>query len=180
MIDRRNVHVTALIHDLAHVENSRIGARTRVWQFASVIRNASIGEDCKIASNAIVDGSTIGDRTKISHCAFLDPGIRIGSDVFIGPGVKMCNDFWPRADTDGWFDIEDLIRGKIVVTIIEDGASIGANAVLMPGIRIGKGAMVAANATVYRDLAPNHLWRLRGNVVEIDPARIQRKRQCSP
>lgn len=179
MIDRTNVHITAMIHELAHVEQSRIGARTRVWQFASVIRNASIGEDCRIASCAIVDGASIGDRTIVSHGAFIDPGIQIGSDCFIGPNVSLCNDFWPRASKDGWFDIEDLIRGKIVVTVIEDGASIGANAVLMPGVRIGSGSMVAANATVYRDLAPNSLWRLRGNVVGIDPSRVQRKRTCS-
>jgi UDP-2-acetamido-3-amino-2,3-dideoxy-glucuronate N-acetyltransferase len=179
MIDRTNVHITAMIHELAHVEHSSIGARTRVWQFASVVRNSIIGEDCRIAPNVIVDGASIGDRTKIQHHAFIDPGIQIGNDCFLGPGVKLCNDMWPRADVDGWFDINDLISRKILVTIIEDGASIGAGAVLMPGVRIGAGSMVAANATVYRDLAPNSLWRVRGNVVAIDPGRISRKRVCS-
>jgi UDP-2-acetamido-3-amino-2,3-dideoxy-glucuronate N-acetyltransferase len=179
MIDRRNVHVTAMIHELAHVEHSRIGARTCVWQFASVIRNAVVGDDCRIAANAIVDGASIGDRTSVSHAAFINPGIQIGSECFIGPGVKLCNDFWPRVDKVGWFDMEDLIRGRIIVTIIEDGASIGAGAVLMPGVRIGARSMVGAHATVHRDVPPDHLWRDFGEPIRIDPSRIKRKRFCS-
>lgn len=160
--------LAGFIHPKALVQDSVIGARTKVWQFASVIRNAKIGEDCSIATCVIVDGAIVGDRCKIQHGAFIDPGIRIGNDVFIGPQVSLCNDFWPRVDTEDWFDIEDLIEGRVVVTQIDDGASIGANAVVLPGVRIGAGAMIAAGAVVPRDVLPGHLFSRDGAMTVIN------------
>lgn len=153
---------SAAIHPHAHVEDAVIGARTRVWQFASIIRAAMVGDDCTIASNAIVDGSLVGDRCIISHGAFIGPGMKIGNDVFIGPNVVFCNDYWPRTSKDGWFNMEDLVSAKVTVTEIMDGASIGAGAVLMPGIRIGRRAMIAAGAVVTYDVTENTLLRLDG------------------
>lgn len=172
------VDPSAVIHPLACVENAAVGARTRVWQFASVIRNAIVGADCKIASNAIVDGCRLGDRCLVSHGAFLDPGIRIGSDVFIGPHVALCNDIWPRVDKAGWFDMDKLISGEVIVTEIHDGASIGANAVLLPGVTIGGGAMIAAGAVVLRDVPSMHLWSRDGLISPIDSARIPDRRRA--
>lgn len=165
------------IHPLAHVSrDATIGARTKVWQFASVIRRAWIGEDCKIASCAIVDGSVIDAGSIVSHGAFIDPGIRIGKNVFVGPLVAFCNDMWPRVSKEG-FDMRALIDGRMVVTEVRDGASIGAQALILPGVIIGAGAMVAAGAVVKRDVPAGHLYGRDGNTTEIiDEPSIRRMR----
>jgi len=171
---------TASIHRWAEVMTGTvaIGARTRVWQFASVIRGAVIGADCSIAAYAIVDGSHLGDRCIVSHAAFIDPGIQIGNDVFIGPLAALCNDGWPRVDkTD--FDMEALINGDHVCTIISDGASIGAGAIILPGVIIGCGAMVAAGAVVNRDVPNDKLWKRDGTFGDIDESLIRRMRKPS-
>lgn len=153
-----------------------IGARTRVWQFASVIRGATIGDDCSIASCAIIDGSELGHRVIVSHGAFIDPGMAIGDDVFIGPHVCLCNDYWPRVTKEGWFVIQDLISGDVVVTRIADGASIGAGAIVMPGVSIGKRAMIAAGAVVTGDVPDCQLYRRDGTYhpIRYEPERKRR------
>jgi UDP-2-acetamido-3-amino-2,3-dideoxy-glucuronate N-acetyltransferase len=167
---------TAEIHAQAECDHDTyIGAGTRVWQFASVIRGARIGEDCSIASCAIVDGGRLGDRVIISHGAFIDPGILIGSDVFVGPHVSMCNDGWPRASKEG-FRMDLLLSGELITTRIEDGASIGANAVLLAGVMIGRSAMIAAGAVVTRNVPPWHLFKRDGKIVEIDRRQVDRMR----
>lgn len=176
-----NIADSAQIHSKAEVKNATIGARTRVWQFSSVIRDATIGEDCSVASCCIVDGADVGDRTIISHGAFIDPGIVIGDDVFIGPNVCLCNDAFPRADKTG-FDMAVLISGEFVTTRIEDGASLGANVTVLPGLVIGAGAMIAAGAVVDKDVPPHHLFKRSGEMVLIDPRRPVRRmrRAASP
>lgn len=165
------IHPLAAIMKGAHVQvGCTIGARTKVWQYASVIRKAEIGEDCNIADCAIVDGSRIGNKTIVSHSAFIDPGMLIGDGVFIGPFVALCNDCWPRADKQG-FDIDALISGQFVTTVIGNGASIGAHATILPGRIIGAGAMVAARAVVTRDVPDNHLYHRDGKMVPIDMKR---------
>lgn len=174
------LHPEAQISEAAHIQDGvEIGARTKVWQFASVIRNARIGEDCSIADCAIIDGSRLGDRCIVSHGTFIDPGMYIGDDVFIGPLVVMCNDFWPRVDKDG-FDMQALIRGAFITTKVEDGVSIGASVVILPGIVIGAGSMIAAGAVVDKDVPPLHLYKRDGGMVPIDPARqIKRMRRAA-
>lgn len=169
----------AFIHEKAHVEGVHIGARTKVWQFASVIRGARIGEDCSIATCAIVDGAVLGNRVIVSHGAFIDPGIMIGSDVFIGPHVDLCNDAWPRVEKEG-FDIAALISGDLVTTRIEDGASLGAGVIVLPGIIVGAGAMIAAGSVVECSVPAAHLHKRNGMVVPIDPARsVKRMRPAA-
>lgn len=164
-------HPQAVLIPGSHVQiGCTIGARTRIWQFASVIRKAQIGEDCSIAAGALVDGSLIGDRTIIQHGASIHPGMIIGNDVFIGPFVVMCNDVWPRAHKEG-FEIEMLVTGELVTTRIEDGASIGAHAVILPGVVIGREAMVAAGAVVTCNVPDNHVHHRDGKIVAIDPKR---------
>lgn len=172
----RFIHETATVHPMAHVGFASVGANCLVWQFASVIRGAVLGDGCKIASCAIVDGSVLGDRCIISHSAFIDPGMLIGNDVFIGPHTSLANDFWPLVDKTDWFDMADLISGGIVVTRIADGASVGANAVVMPGVTIGKQSMIAAGAVVTRDVPQCSLFRRDGMIVPIDPNRVKRMR----
>lgn len=140
-----------MIHEKAHVDGATLGKGCQVWQFASVIRGAKLGEGVTVASCAIVDGAEVGAGSIICHGASIHPGAVIGEDVFVGPGVTICNDSWPRAHKRGWNKPEQP------VVIIEDEASIGANCVILPGVRIGFGAMIAAGVTVSRDVAPCHL-----------------------
>lgn len=169
-----------MIHDKAHVDpDCTIGAGTNVWQFASVIRKSRVGENCVIAGNAMVDGAEIGDGSKIGFGAFCGPGVRIGRNVFVGPHVTMCNDFWPSVGRDGWFDIDSLIDGTIVVTEIGNDASIGAGSVVMPGIVIGEGAMVAAGSVVTRYVPPRHIWKRHGAVALIGAVPDRKRVVCS-
>lgn len=169
-----HIDPSAHVHPAAWVEASSIGRMTFVWQFASVIRGSIVGSECRIASCAIVDGCRVGDRTIISHSAFMDPGVMIGSDVFVGPGVALANDFWPRADKTG-FDMGQLLSGGFIVTVVADGASVGANAVVLPGITIGERAMIAAGAVVDRNVPADFLFRRNGDLVPIDLERVQRR-----
>lgn len=142
------------------VQNADVGARTKVWQFASVIRGAKLGDDCVVGSCAVVDGATVGDRCHIGHGAQVHPGAVLGDEVFVGPGAVLCNDAWPRAHKRGF----ELGAPSIV---IETGASIGANAVVLPGVRIGAGAMVAAGSVVARSVPAKHRFLASGQVEPI-------------
>jgi UDP-2-acetamido-3-amino-2,3-dideoxy-glucuronate N-acetyltransferase len=144
-----------MIHPKAHIDPDVVlGLNTRVWQFASVIRAAKVGEACNIASCAIVDAATLGDGCLIGHGAQVHPGSKLGRDVFLGPGAVITNDRWPSTEKAGW---EFPERGRHTV-VIEDGASIGANAVILSGVTIGAGAVIAAGATVYMDIPAGMVW----------------------
>lgn len=168
------VDKTAFVHAFACVADSAVGARTQVWQFASVIRGAVVGEDCVIASGTMVDGSRVGDRSHISPGVEMGPGYIIGPDVFIGPNATFCNDRWPRADKTGlglwvpaiaWASSE-LSRAHMAI-VVERGATIGANAVILPGVVLGQYCMIAAGAVVERDVPPRHLLSRDGTLKEI-------------
>jgi UDP-2-acetamido-3-amino-2,3-dideoxy-glucuronate N-acetyltransferase len=135
-----------MIHKRASVsEDAKLGKGCKVWQYASVIRHAELGENCTVAANAIVDGATLGSRCIVGHGAGIHPGAHLGDDVFVGPGAVLCNDAWPRTHKRGF----DAFARSVTV---ENGASIGANAVILPGVRIGVGAMIAAGSIVSKDV----------------------------
>lgn len=162
-----------MIHPKALVEDSQIGAGTKVWQFASVIRNAHLGEGCNVASGATIDGAWCGDRCIIGHNVLLSPGAMIGNDVFVGPGAKICNDRWPSTSKDG-FDI-DLLMSDYISVHIHDWASIGANAVILPGVTIGKMAMVAAGTTASKSVPSDHVLMRNGDIIRIKPEWRERR-----
>jgi acetyltransferase-like isoleucine patch superfamily enzyme len=140
-----------MIHKKAEVKNATLGDGCHVWQFASVVRGAVLGDNVTVASCAIVDGAHVGAGSIICHGASVHPGVHIGRDVFVGPGTTICNDSWPRTHKRGWAVPE------CAVVVIRDGASIGANCVVLPGVTIGEGAMIAAGTTVSRDVDPHCL-----------------------
>lgn len=151
----------------ARVHASYIGEGTNIYQFASV-RNSRMGKDCVVWPFAMIDGSTFGDRCIVASGVVMGPGFLIGNGVFIGPGVVLCNDMWPRVDKSGF---------EILGTVIEvkDGASIGANATLLPGITIGQDAMVAAGAVASIDVPDGCLLDRDGNLRLIKRAWRERR-----
>jgi UDP-2-acetamido-3-amino-2,3-dideoxy-glucuronate N-acetyltransferase len=135
------------IHPLSDVQSSAIGTGTRLWQFVVVLPGAQIGQDCNICSHCLIeDDVVLGDRVTVKSGVQLWDGLRIGNDVFIGPNVSFTNDRFPRSQQK---------PDKFLVTTLQDGASLGAGAVILPGVVIGSKAMVAAGAVVTRSVPPN-------------------------
>jgi len=134
------------IHETADVQSRFIGERTRIWQYAVVLPDAKIGSDVNICSHCFIENDVvIGDRVTIKSGVSLWDGIRIGDDVFVGPNVTFTNDKFPRSK---------VYPEKFFETRIENGASIGGGAVLLPGVIIGTGAMVGAGAVVTKSVPP--------------------------
>ena len=138
--------MTAFIHEKALCESTAIGAGTRIWAFAHVLPGARIGRDCNICDGVFIENDVvIGDRSTVKCGVQLWDGVRLGNDVFIGPNATFTNDLFPRSRQH---------PERYTPTIVEDGASIGANATLLAGITIGRGAMVGAGAVVTRSVPP--------------------------
>lgn len=124
-----------------------VGSRTRVWAFAHLVSGAVVGDDCNICDHTFVEGKvTIGNRVTLKCGVYLWDGISVEDDVFIGPGALFTNDPWPRSKK------YPLNYPKMV---LRQGCSIGAGAVILPGLVIGRWATVAAGAAVTRDV-PDH------------------------
>lgn len=135
------------IHEKAVVDSGAVvGDGTSIWHFAHVRSGATIGSDCILGHAVYVDeGVTIGDRCKIQNKVSIYNGVTIANDVFIGPHACFTNDLHPRAFNDEW---------KITSTVVERGASIGAQATIRCGITIGEFAMIGAGAVVTKDVPP--------------------------
>ncbi len=143
------VHATALVED-----GASIGPGTRVWHNAQVRTRASIGARCIIGKGAFVDFDvTIGDDAKLQNYACVYHGVTLGRGVFVGPHAVFTNDRNPRA-TDAAFRPLGDGDWEVGETLVGDGAAIGANSTILPGVRIGHWALVGAGAVVTRDVAP--------------------------
>jgi acetyltransferase-like isoleucine patch superfamily enzyme len=149
----------AEVHPLADVRSDTIGQGTRVWQFVVILPGARVGSDCNICAGSFIEGDVeIGDNVTIKSGVYLWNGTRIEDDVFIGPNATFTNDLLPRSK-----QYPETFAGALV----KRGASIGANATLLPGVVIGRDAMVGAGAVVTRDV-PDRA------VVVGNPARVVR------
>ena len=141
------------IHKLADVATTEVGVGTRIWQFVVILPGAKIGTECNICAHVFIENDVIvGDRVTIKCGVQLWDGLRVGDDVFIGPNATFTNDKFPRSKQ---------FPARVLETIIENGASIGAGAVILPGITIGQGSMVAAGSVVTKDVASKSL--VQGN-----------------
>ena len=136
-----------MIHEFTVIHPSvKLGRGVTVWQFASILEGTVIGDGCVVGSSVWIGrGCRIGKGVRFQDKAHITNGAIIGDDVFVGAGVLTSDDKHPRVGNG---------RYKSDPPVIRDGASIGAGAILLPGIEIGEGAMVGAGAVVTHSVAP--------------------------
>ena len=149
--------MSAFVHPQALCESPNVGEGTRVWAFVHVLPGAVIGRDCNVCDGVFIENDVrIGDRVTVKSGVQLWDGVMLEDDVFVGPNATFTNDAFPRSRQR---------PPQFLRTTVERGASIGANATILPGVTIGRGAMVGAGAVVVRSV-PN--WA----IVAGNPARI--------
>ena len=146
-------------HEKALCESTHVGKGTRIWAFAHVLPGARIGADCNVCDGVFIENDVIvGDRVTLKCGVQLWDGIRLEDDVFIGPNATFANDPFPRSRQQ---------PAEFPKTVVRKGASIGANATILPGLEIGEGAMIGAGAVVTKNV-PAHA------VMVGNPARLVR------
>ena len=146
-----------MIHETAICESKSIGTGTRIWAYVHILPGAIIGSDCNICDFVFIENKvSVGNQVTIKSGVQLWDGIVIEDKVFIGPNVTFTNDKYPRSMS--WPE-------TYPVTLVKTGASIGANATILPGITIGSYSMIGAGSVVTKDV-PDY-ETVRGN-----PARI--------
>lgn len=149
--------MSVFIHQQAICESGNIGRDTRIWAFAHILPGAVIGSDCNICDGVFIENDVkVGDRVTVKCGVQLWDGISVEDDVFIGPNVTFSNDRFPRSKH---------YPTAFEKTLVCEGSSIGANATVLPGVIIGRRAMVGAGAVVTRSVPPNA-------IVVGNPARI--------
>lgn len=146
-----------MIHPLSDVQSKQIGANTTIWQFVVVLARAVIGRDCNICSHCFIENDVVvGDRVTVKCGVQLWDGLTLEDDVFVGPNVTFSNDMLPRSKQ---------YPAEFARTVVQRGASIGANATILPGVTIGAGAMIGAGAVVTKNI-PDHAVAI-GNPAKI-------------
>jgi UDP-2-acetamido-3-amino-2,3-dideoxy-glucuronate N-acetyltransferase len=149
--------MTPYVHPQGICESEKVGEGTRVWAFAHVLPGARIGADCNICDHVFVENDVvIGDRVTIKCGVQVWDGVSLADDVFVGPNVTFTNDPMPRSK---------IYPEKFATTVVAQGASLGGGSVILPGVRIGRSAMVGAGAVVTKDVPANA-------IVVGNPARI--------
>lgn len=147
----------SFVHKLADCQSSALGPGTKVWQFTVVLPGAVIGAHCNLNSHCFVENDVVlGDNVTVKCGNYLWDGFTAEDNVFIGPNVTFANDRYPRSKQ---------YPQAFARTVLKKGASIGAGAVILPGLTIGEGALVGAGAVVTKDV-PAH------SVVRGDYARL--------
>ena len=137
-------HPTAVVD-----RGARVGAGTKIWHFCHVCAGARVGAGCVLGQNVFVAATAVvGDGCRIQNNVSIYDGVVLENDVFVGPSAVFTNDLYPRAGNREW---------TRVPTLVQRGASIGANATVICGVTIGTWAMVAAGSVVTRDVEPFQL-----------------------
>lgn len=136
-----------MIHALSDVQSKNIGKDTNIWQYCVVLPNAKIGDNCNICSHCFIENDVvIGNNVTVKNGVYLYDGITVEDDVFIGPNATFCNDRYPKSKNKDF---------KLEPVVIKKGASIGANATILPGVTIGENALVGADVIVTKDVEDN-------------------------
>lgn len=145
MLGPSQVHPSSVVD-----AGAELGAGVRIWHFCHVSRDARIGEGTSLGQGCYVGpGVTIGARVRVQNHVSLFEGVTVEDDVFIGPSVTFCNVRAPRAEWDRRSDVER--------TYVRRGATLGANATLLPGVDVGRYAFVGAGAVVTGDVRDHAL-----------------------
>lgn len=132
------------VHPNALVESEDIGAKTRIWAFAHVLKNVKIGEDCNLCDYVFVEsGVKIGNRVTIKNGISLWEGLTVEDDVFLGPNAVFTNDMFPRSKRHS---------GQFLDTLLKQGSSVGANATILCGITLGRYCLVGAGSVVTKSV----------------------------
>src|SRR6476659_3557798 len=132
------------VHPTALVASSRVGEGTRIWAFVNILEGARIGRDCNVCDRCFIENDVVvGNRVTIKSGVSLWDGVRLEDDVFVGPNASFSNDPRPRSGAH---------LSRYPVTLVREGASLGSGAVLLPGITVGRWALVGAGAVVTRDV----------------------------
>lgn len=135
-------HPTAVID-----EGCKIGKGTKIWHFSHIMTGAEIGENCNIGQNVVVSpGVKLGRNIKVQNNVSIYTGVICDDDVFLGPSMVFTNITNPRSQV--------IRKDSYVTTIVEKGASIGANATIVCGNIIGRYAFIGAGAVVTKDIKP--------------------------
>ena len=122
------------VHKLSDVQSTNIGKNTNVWQFSVILPGAVIGNDCNICAHTFIENDVlIGNRVTVKSGVYLWDGVTLEDDVFIGPCVAFTNDKKPRSK---------IYPEQFSRIVVKKGASIGANATILPGGVIGESAMI--------------------------------------
>ncbi len=136
------------VHPLGLCDSKSIGSGTRIWAFAHISEGAKVGLDCNVCEQVFVEsGAVVGDRVTVKNGVQIWNGVRIGDDVFIGPNVTFSNDKYPKSGNRNFV---------LMQTVVKNGASIGANATILPGVTIGYSAQVGAGSVVTKDVEDGH------------------------
>ncbi|MCQ4140384.1 acyltransferase [Chryseobacterium sp. EO14] len=139
-----------MIHPLADVQSKNIGEGTMIWQFCVVLKNATIGKNCNINCQVLIENDAIiGDHVTIKPGVQIWDGITLEDNVFIGPNATFTNDLFPKSKNKEF---------KLIKTLVKKGASIGANATILAGVTIGENALVGAGSVVTKNIPDNEIW----------------------
>ena len=143
MMAERN---TIFIHESSYVdEPCEIGAGTKIWHFSHIMSGSRVGENCNIGQNVVISPDVIlGRNVKIQNNVSVYTGVVCGDDVFLGPSCVFSNVINPRSHVNR--------KDEYLQTIVGKGASIGANATIVCGNKIGKYAMIGAGSVVTKDV----------------------------
>jgi acetyltransferase-like isoleucine patch superfamily enzyme len=134
------------VHERALCESEQVGAGTRVWAFAHVMRGAVLGAACNVGDHAFIEnGARLGNKVTVKNGVQVWDRVTVEDEVFLGPGMIFTNDPNPRVAFKKTPD-------KFLPTLVKRGASIGANATIVCGVTIGEQAFVGAGAVVVRDV----------------------------
>jgi UDP-2-acetamido-3-amino-2,3-dideoxy-glucuronate N-acetyltransferase len=137
-------------HPLSDIQSEHIGNGTRIWQYSVILKDAIIGENCNINCHTFIENDVIiGNNVTIKCGVYLWDGIRIEDDVFIGPNATFINNNYPRSQK---YPIQHI------GVYICKGATIGANATIFGGIKIGEYALIGAGSVVTKNIPNNSIW----------------------
>ena len=140
-----------MIHPLSDVQSKNIGENTNIWQYCVVLSGAKIGSGCNICSHCFIENDVVvGDNVTLKNGVYLYDGITVEDGVFVGPNATFCNDKYPKSKNKDF---------KLEKILIKKGASIGANATILPGVTIGENALVAAGAVVTKNVPEGVIFK---------------------